>query len=114
MTEYTGRFALEKPNQDDYYDIEVYKRNLEKLNNGAVKGTGVAEIKVMSQSEFNAIESKDDETVYLVASGNDLTLYLGSVSLSNAGGHTLTTAALKITGAVSSTVHTAELKEETE
>ncbi len=109
MADFTGRFGLEMPTPDDNYDIEAHARNLAKLSS-ALKSNEIAELKIITQADFNNTEKKTD-TLYLVVGENGFSLYLGDKPLMNNGTVVISTTLRTDLAAVGS-VHNAEMKEE--
>lgn len=90
MAELTERFLLEKPAEDDYYDIGVHNRNMDKLDQNAVKSSGISEIRVVSQDTYDSTTPEED-VLYLTDAG---TMYLGSTQMKSGGGVSASIAAL--------------------
>lgn len=62
----TEKFGLAKPDQDDLYNIGVYNANLEIIDAQVPKGVGVTAIVALTELEYDALETKDPATVYIV------------------------------------------------
>lgn len=72
------------------------------LSSSAVGALGGVKFKKLTQEEFEALETKDSSTFYLVESGNKIILYLGNSTIGSgvAGGNTIvqTISSMAITG----------------
>ena len=64
MAELTERFLLEKPEEDDYYEVGVHNRNMDKLDANAVKSCDISEIRVLTEDAYNS--AAPEETVLYV------------------------------------------------
>lgn len=81
----TERFGLIKQSQDDFYDIDNHNANVAALEAQAMKGVGVLNCLVMLAEEYDALELKDTQTLYLVINNNRFSLYLGEIPLEGGG-----------------------------
>lgn len=111
MTEYTGRFELEIPSENQYYDINQHVRNIGKINSAALKSITISEMKVVSQEDFDAIEKKPD-VLYLVTGDSDFTLSYGEKPLKGGGSSSAAYAKYKTT-ALKSKIYDATVEEVT-
>lgn len=82
MAELTENLLLEKPAEDDYYDVGVHNRNMDKIDRNVVKSASLSEIRVVSQDTYNSITPEED-VLYLTDAG---TMYLGSTPMKSGGG----------------------------
>ena len=81
----TTKFGLPLPAADDYYDINHYRTAMQRLDSGAVKGTGVGNLRAITQEAFADLDP-DASTLYIVTGSSDFTLYLGDKPLQSTGG----------------------------
>lgn len=81
----SNRFDIEIPAQDDYYDIGVYQRNLQKIAASAVIGTTISKIIVIPQERFNALETKENDVLYIVTGTSSFRFYYGSLPMEGSG-----------------------------
>ena len=73
----TQKLRLRQPDNDDYYNIADHNHNMNILDD-AVTSAAVQSIRVMTQSEFDALSAKSTSVLYLVTSSGAVKAYLGS------------------------------------
>lgn len=66
MAELTENLLLVKPAADDYYDVDVFNDNMDKIDRNAVKSSSVSQITALTQSAYDAISEADPTTLYII------------------------------------------------
>lgn len=79
--EITEKYGLVIPDENDYYDVSVFNANFKSLEK-SVDGSGIDSIVKITKEEYDALEIKDSQTIYVVCSSKEILMYLGDTLLS--------------------------------